>query len=190
MKMPVFERTNLMKIHMLLAAFMLPVALMFLVTGGLYTWGIKGGYETTSIEVTLDKPMEADEEVLKELVRHELEQRQIGLPSGDAGIRKVGDSFQFEWTGSNLDVVLGQTANPLVAKMQVKETDLHRRFVQLHKAKGGSAFKVYAAVLATALFILLVSGFILAWQLPKYRKMTAIATAAGIGVFIAMVLGS
>lgn len=188
--MPVLERTSLMKIHMLLAAFMLPVALMFLVTGGLYTWGIKGSYETAHIEVRLGKPMEADKEALKALVRNELEQRQLELPSGKAGIRKVGDSFQFEWTGSSMDVVLEQTDDPLVANMQIKQPDALRHFVQLHKAKGGVAFKVYAALLATTLFILLVSGFILAWQLPKYRKMTAVATAAGIGTFIAMVIAS
>lgn len=188
--MTFFDRPDLMKVHMLLAAFILPVALMFLLTGGFYTWGIKGDYETTSVELALDKPLEADKALLQDLVSKELQQRQIEPPSGHAGLKKVGTSFQLEWTGSDLDVVLEPTANPLLAKMEIKKTDWHRRFVQLHKAKGGTAFKAYAAIFATSLFALLCTGFMLAWQLPKYRKLTAIATVTGIGVFIAMVCAS
>jgi len=185
-----FDRPNLMKIHMLLAAFILPVAFMFLLTGGLYTWGIKGDYKTTGVELILDKPLEADKAALQDLVSKELQRRQIELPSGGAGLKKVGTSFQLEWTGSGLDVVLEPTANPLLAKMEIKKTDWHRRFVQLHKAKGGTGFKVYAAILAMSLFALLCTGFLLAWQLPKYRKPTAIATVSGIGVFVAMIIAS
>ena len=36
-------RLQLMKVHTILAAFIFPVALMFMITGALYTWGIKGG---------------------------------------------------------------------------------------------------------------------------------------------------
>ncbi len=47
------NRMTLTKIHLLLAAFMFPVALMFLVTGGLYTWRFKGSYVSTSSDVSL-----------------------------------------------------------------------------------------------------------------------------------------
>ena len=188
--MGVFDRTSLMKVHMLLAAFMLPVAFMFLLTGGLYTWDIKGDYHTTSFDLVLDQPLTADKAALLDLVTAELKQRNIELPSGDAGIKQGGTSFLFAWTGANLDVVLEPTSNPLLAKLEVKDTSWYRQFVQLHKAKGGIAFKVYAALLAVSLFTLLFSGFILAWQLPKYRKLTATATGAGIAIFIAMVLAS
>lgn len=186
--MSIFDRTSLMKIHMALAAFILPVAFMFLLTGGLYTWGIKGDYHDSSIDLALEQPLVADKAVLHDLVSKELDQRGIGFPSGNAGVKLGGTSFRFEWTGANRDVVLEPTADPLLAKMQVKETSWYRQFVQLHKAKGGTAFKVYAAVLAVSLFALLFSGFILAWQLVKYRKLTAISTGAGIAVFIGMVL--
>ena len=73
--MGVFDRTSLMKVHMLLAAFMLPVAFMFLLTGGLYTWDIKGDYHTTSFDLVLDQPLTADKAALLDLVTAELKQR-------------------------------------------------------------------------------------------------------------------
>jgi hypothetical protein len=59
--------------------------------------------------------------------------------------------------------------------------------VQLHKAKGGQLFKVYAAILAVSLFIILFSGFIMAWQVPKYRKLALIFSTAGISMFLLMI---
>ena len=54
------NRSLLIKIHALLAAFILPVAIMFFVTGALYTWDIKGGYETATQELHLKKPIQGE----------------------------------------------------------------------------------------------------------------------------------
>ena len=101
-----------------------------------------------------------------------------------------GTSFKLEWTGSDKDVVLEPTADSLSAKLTVKDTTWYRHLVQLHKAKGGQLFKVYAAVLAVSLAIILFSGFLMAWQVPKYRKLAAIFSTAGIGTFLLMVSAS
>jgi len=63
--MRIFDRSTLMKIHALLAAFILPAAVMFFVTGALYTWGIKGDYDTTTHKINLEKPLQGE---LSELV--------------------------------------------------------------------------------------------------------------------------
>jgi hypothetical protein len=65
-------------------------------------------------------------------------------PSGQAKIKRIGSSFKLEWTGSNIDVVVEPTLQPLIAKLQIKNTSWHRQFVQLHKAKGGALFKDFA----------------------------------------------
>jgi hypothetical protein len=59
--------------------------------------------------------------------------------------------------------------------------------VQLHKAKGGQLFKVYAAFLAVSLFTILLSGFLMAWQVPKLRRLAAICAATGAALFLVMV---
>jgi len=184
------SRSTLMQFHALLAAFILPVAIMFFVTGALYTWGIKGGYDTTTHVLHLNEPVQAELTELVALANSELKKLDVEPPSGQAKIKKIGSSFKLEWTGANMDIVLEPTSEPLIAELQIKNTSLHRHFVQLHKAKGGAPFKVYAAAFATALLLLLISGFIMAWQMPKLRKLTLASAVLGIVVFIAMVASS
>lgn len=181
------NRMTLIKIHLLLAAFMFPVALMFLVTGSLYTWGFKGSYEPGVYELQLDAPLQADAAALAGLVERELAQRSLTVPSGGYKIKNAGTSFQFEWTGAARDVLLEPTAEPTVAQLTVKETSWYRNLVQLHKAKGGVFFKIYAAALAIALFAILASGFLMAWQVPKLRGLANGCAAAGLLVFALVV---
>jgi len=184
------NRALLMKIHMLLAAFMLPVAIMYPVTGALYTWGVKGDYETNKFQIVLKQPLTKDKELLQALVIQELTKKDIALPSGKAKIKTAGNSYLFEWTGSNRDVILEPGADQLIAQLKVKETSSYRQLVQLHKAKGGTGFKVYAAVFATALLTLLITGFIMAIQMPKFRKPVLISASAGVLAFIALLMSS
>jgi hypothetical protein len=180
------SRAVLTKIHMLLAAFIFPVAVMYLVTGGLYTWGIKGSYEQHKYDVVLDGALPEDERLLKELAASELQRLAVVPPSGGVKIKKVGTSFQLEWTGSDRDVILKPTKNPKKARLVVKETSWYRYLVQLHKAKGGQLFKVYAGVLALSLFTILFSGFLMAWQVPKFRRLVAASSVAGVVMFLLM----
>ena len=182
------NRIFLVKLHMALAAFILPVALMFFITGALYTWGEKGSYQIESYQLQLKQPMQSHKAWLKNLVTSELGKREIAPPSGTAKIKQVGNSFYFEWSGAQLDVSLEPTNNPFIATLQIKKTHWHRLFVQLHKAKGGKAFKVYAAFLAICLVILFLTGFIMAWQMKKYRPLLVTSTLAGAILFISMVL--
>ena len=184
------NRSALMKTHAVLAAFILPVAILFLVTGALYTWGIKGGYETTTHELHLKKPVQDDVVSLTELVKNELKRKDIEAPSGQAKIKRIGSSFRLEWTGSNMDIILEPTSQPLMAQLEIKNTSWLRQFVQLHKAKGGTPFKVYAVVFVTALLLLLISGFIMAWQMPKLHKLTLVSASFGLVIFFVMVISS
>ncbi len=181
------QRSTLVRIHLLLATFMLPVALMFLLTGALYTWGIKGHYDTTTHEIRLDAPLSRDLGSLTELAEGELTRLGIDQPTGKPGLKTAGTSFRLEWTGSNRDLLLAPTDDPLIASLSIKDTQWHRVFVQLHKAKGGAGFKVYAALFATALFLILCTGFLMAWQAPRYRRPAIVSLALGVLVFLAMV---
>ena len=163
---------------------------MFLITGALYTWGIKGGYETTVHKLYLETPLQGQLIELTALAEKELQKRNISLPTGQAKIKKVGTSFRLEWSGSSKDVMLEPTSRPRIAKLKIKQTSWYRQFVQLHKAKGGSPFKVYAAIIATSLLVLLITGFIIAWQTPKLRNLTLVSSILGMVVFVAMIISS
>jgi len=176
-----------MKVHALLAAFSLPVMIMFFVTGALYTWGVKGDYVTTVHEIRLEQPVKDKLASLVSLASDELTKRNMELPSGQAKVKRAGTSFMLEWTGSETDVVLEPTSQPRIVKLKIKQTGWHRQFVQLHKAKGGVPFKVYATLFAFVLLVLLITGFVMAWQTPKLRRMTLLSSVLGAGVFVVMI---
>ena len=184
------NRSFLIKAHTLLAAFILPVAIMFFVTGALYTWGIKGGYEKTTQELHLKESIQGELTELMVLARNELKKQDVAMPSGKAKIKKMGAAFQLEWSGSDINVTLAPTFQLLMATLTIEESSWYRQFVQLHKAKGGTPFKVYATAFAVGLLLILISGFILALQLPKLRQLTIVSASLSVVLFIAMVLSS
>lgn len=181
------NRTVLMQAHALLAAFILPVAVMFITTGSLYTWGIQGSYFDEVHEITLSQPLRAEVSELTQLATSQLKSLNIQVPEGEPKLKKYGSHFLLEWTGSSKDVILEPSQNYSVAKLTVKDTSWYRTLVQLHKAKGGTAFKVYAVIFAVGIAILLISGFIMAWQTPKLRGPVIVSSLIGLFSFLVIV---
>jgi len=178
-------RKSLIVVHTVLAAFFLPMGIMYAVTGGLYGLGIKGGYDTQTSAITLAAPLEPTLSALAGIVERELADRSIAPPTGNASVKTGGTSFYFEWTGAVRDVQLHPTSDPLVAELRVKDTGPHRYFVQLHKAKAGSVFKWFAAAWMVGLVALFVTGGVMAFAVKPYRRLAAVATAAGVVAFVA-----
>lgn len=184
------ERTTLLKLHLVLAALVLPVAVMFAVTGALYTWGVKGDYATSKHPLTLPAPAPTDKDALVSMATAALAERDLAPPTGTPAVKETPKGALLEWTGSQRDITLEPGEQPDQMLLTVKETDTHRQFVQLHKAKGGIAFKVYAAFFALSLVLVLASGVLMAVQMPKYRVLLLGSAGAGLVLFVAMVLVS
>jgi len=180
------SRHYLIILHTALASFFLPMGIMYAITGGLYGLGTKGGYDTAEHTLELQQPVPGELSGLVALAERELDARGIAHPSGNAGVKKGGTSYYFEWTGSNRDVQIHPTTDPNVATLKIKDTDAHRYFVQLHKAKGGDVFKWFAAVWMVGLVLLFVSGGVMAWMVKPYRPVAAAFTIAGIAAFVAL----
>ena len=176
----------LIRWHMLIAAFLFPAIILYLLTGALYTWGAKGDYVTTDYAVTLTAPLSADVPGMQAIVVKELAARDIVPPTGAAAVKPVGESFQLDWTGSRRDVTLEPGETAATAKLVVKETSWHRFFVQLHKAKGGIPFKIYAAIVALGLFFLVTSGLIVALKVPNMRRGAIIGSVVGLAAFVGL----
>jgi hypothetical protein len=181
-------RFRLILLHALLAAFFLPVGIMFLVTGGLYTVGITGSYRDKVDTVRLSEPLARDLAMLTAVAQRELAAREVTPPTGSARIKTSGPFFELEWTGANRDVLVQPTDDPLQARLVIKETTPYRRIVQLHKAKGSWGFKTFAVVWSAGLLALFISGTALAWSRRETRVLTMIAGLAGILVFLLLVL--
>jgi hypothetical protein len=177
------SRRSLTVLHVLLAGFFFPVGLMFASTGGLYTLAIKGGYVEHKLPVTVESPPVEELSAWVAIAERELLAANIDLPSGGAGLKKAGTSFELEWTGVARDVVLRPTADPTQLELVVKDTDRWRHFVQLHKAKGSDVAKAISVGWAVGLILLLISGLWIALSAPAYRRLAVPAGIAGLSTF-------
>ena len=179
---------QLLTLHLWLAAFFLPIAVMFAITGGLYTISIKGSYIETSRTLELEQPLAPELSVLTGIVERALDAEGVAAPSGAASIKKAGTSFELEWTGAERDVLLKPSAEPRQATLVIKETTPWRHLVQLHKAKGSELAKAISVLWAIGLVVILLSGLLMAWNVPAYRRQAITAGGLGIATFVLYVL--
>lgn len=182
------NRAVLTKLHLALAAFMFPAVLMFLGTGVLYTWGSKGAWQEETVTIALKQPLVPSETALKQLVQAQLDARGWPIPSGKASVSGEGETLAFDWTGARSEVSLRAGPEPLVAEATLRQASTHRWLVQLHKAKGSTAFKLYATFLALVLFALVLSGLVMGWMARPMRRLTFASALAGLGAFVGFVL--
>ncbi len=181
-------RRSLTTLHVILAGFFFPLALMFALTGGLYTFGIKGGYVERSIPVTVEQMPGDTLTAWVGIVERELAKVSVAVPSGSAGLKKAGTSMELEWTGVRRDVVLRPTGVPLQLDLVIKDTDRWRHLVQLHKAKGSYLAKTISMFWAASLVLLAISGLIIAFSAPAFRRLAIPAAGAGLATFVAYLL--
>lgn len=177
----------LIRLHTILAGFFFPAALVFAITGGLYTFGNKGEYVSDNRSFSLELPITPDLDELKaQATRVISEEFKRDLPTGSVSMRKLGGAWQFEWTGSRADFTLESTSTPGEYKASYKATTWHRYFVQLHKAKGGTPFKIMAGGLAIALISLFASGVAISLGRPQLRRLLTISFVGGLAAFVAL----
>lgn len=181
------KRTQLINLHLILAAIMLPAIAMFAITGGLYTWGVKGSYETQTYKLPIAEPLKGDLASMIEFAQQEMDKQQQAYPSGAAKLKSTSYTHVLEWTGSDLDISLSTDKNSHQADLAIKQTNPHRYLVQLHKAKGGTLFKVYAAIIAFGIMLILFSGVFMGLGMPKYRTTTLVALGAGVVIWLGVV---
>lgn len=182
------NRAFLTKLHLILAAFMFPAVLMFLVTGALYTWGNKGAWYEESATIALSQPLaEQSEGDITNLAVQQLVERDLPMPSGALTV-ETGEGASLTWIGARSEIAMSAGADPLTADVAVKEASFHRWLVQLHKAKGSTVFKVYATILASVLFLLVASGIIMGLQVKALRGITIGSSILGALAFIGAVL--
>ena len=183
------NRALLTKLHLIAAAFMFPAVLMFLITGGLYTWGNKGEWRESTEMVMLEQPYAAQGEAgLRDAALAGLAAQDLPEPSGALSTSGEGLEQSLSWGGARSEASVSATDDPMIAEVAVKEATLHRWLVQLHKAKGSVWFKIYATMLALVLFLLVASGVTMGLQVRALRRITLTSSALGAVAFVGFVL--
>ena len=181
----------LMKVHLYSAAFILPVALLFLSTGFLiFLDDIEGDYYRTPFSISLTTPLVRDESTLEKIVLTEMEKLGLEKPEGWIRIKEIESDpwYQFEYhDGFSRIIKLMPTSDPLMAKLVLEEASLYRKFVRLHTAHGNIYFRVYALVFTLVLCSMLVTGYLLAWRLKQYRNPLLLSSTVSLFLFIVIV---
>jgi len=97
------KRYTLMKLHMILASLVLPITIMFFITGVLYIFDIEPESAKQEFRIEYARPLQPDVERLLALARKELAVRGISEPLGEAKLEWDSDLeiFYLDWDGSN-----------------------------------------------------------------------------------------
>jgi hypothetical protein len=179
------DRQLLMRVHTLLAAFFLPVGLLFLVTGVLLAFNIKADSKVTKLALAAPVASPTLPEAAK-LVEAELVRNHLPVPRGEESMKTEKDGWSFQWNGTGSSVKWTVKNDEPTGELSVTENGLVRRAEQLHKSKGALAFKVFSAAWALGLLLLFASGTVMAIQVKALRQMTWIALALGTLSFVVL----
>jgi len=183
------RRNTLVKVHLILAATSLPVILMYVMTGLLYTAEYKPSSHDMTYDVQLNAPLQRDLILLKKVVHAELVKREIEDPDGKTKFKydkKIG-AKKFVWSGDNHSASMWSHAdNRSVVTIEVSIPSWYKRLMWLHKAKGGDAFDIFSIVAAVILIFVLISGVIVGLQVKLFRSLTLYSMGAGSLLFLSM----
>lgn len=178
------NRKLLVTIHLYLAAFFAPAVLLMATSGGLYLVGIKGTVEQETIFSSSQVKIDSRSPSLHSDVAALL--ADAGVASYDFEYVKVkGDDLYTRPTSSEHYIIKSSDAGVEIIHAI---PNLQARMIELHKGHGPSLFKTFQKAFAMGLVIIMLSGLWLGISANRLRRSTAITTAAGIAVFVLLLV--
>jgi hypothetical protein len=176
MKIP---RLLIIQVHAILACFFLPIALLYFLSGGLYSLDIKGSVDKQVYTLALEQPFTPDLAQLSATVTAALELRELSLPGGDPTIARKKQSYEFRWGDLQRLVVVQPTDDPLQVELVYRQRSPLTQLMRIHRAEAGLLIKILSISMAVSLILVLGSGVFLALGMPKLRRTALLALGAG-----------
>ena len=173
-----FDRQFLMRMHTLLAAFFLPVGLLFLVTGIVLAFNLPTDSKVTKLALPAPAASPSLPEA-EQLVSAALTENHLATPTGEASLKTEKNGWAFSWNGTATSVKWAVKDGEPTGELSATQNGLLRRAEQLHNSKGAFVFKLFSTAWAIGLLLLFVSGTLMAVQVKALRKMTWIALSLG-----------
>ncbi len=164
------KRSHIIHVHMLLAALVLPILLMYLISGMLYTFDVKGHIKKQKINIVLEQPMPLRLDAFTAITEKSLIQHHLPIPEGEMSLKKKKSSYLFRWGDLKYAVSVKTTKNPDILRMTVRERDFLTQVMRIHRAEAGVIFKVIPSILLIGMLLILLSGIYMALSIPKFRK--------------------
>lgn len=165
-----------MKLHAYLACFFLPITLLYITTGMLYFFDIKGKvFSEVEYFFEISQPWPTNEEEATKIVREHL--------SGDKYIELPPDYYLYEgthdWYGYAREVILKPTDKTNTVEIHIMEHDLLRKLLIIHKGFAGWYFKLFSILFGISLAFSVISGVVITLQLPQFKKTSLISIGVG-----------
>ncbi len=180
------NRYQLMRAHMWLAAFFLPVTLLFLISGLLYTLNVEGRTSKQSEVIELSSAYSADLVRLKSLVLAELGARSIDVPHGEPELKsKKGNQYLY-WSDLDQSVTLRPGDTPTQVELVLRERNWLAQLMRIHRGEAGEALRWLTVGLPIALLLIYLSGIFLALGAPALRRGVLIALGSGAGLLLVL----
>ena len=171
----------MIRVHLIAAAFFLPMVLLVAISGGLYLLGVKGHFAATDVELATAASLDLDSATLEDDVRDLLSAQ--GIDHRFEYLKVSGNTLTTRPTSRvNYVLVVGE-AEVAVTR---QEPDLVKSLIELHKGHGPLVFKHSQKFMAAGLLFILASGVALGFASAKLRLLTAVAGAAGLLVFVVL----
>jgi hypothetical protein len=173
---------------MLLSSFVFPAVLIYVVSGALYTLDVKGSVAKQMFTVALEKPFEANLEQLTRVIEKTLVEKALVLPNGDSYLKKSKDSYKFHWGDLRYSVAGDLKKDTNLVEFTYRERSLLTQVMRIHRAEAGTAFKFVSIMAVLGLLLVFVSGFYMAYTIPKFRNPSLIATGLGVVMLFIVVV--
>ncbi|MGB1538543.1 MAG: hypothetical protein ACPHAN_12615 [Pseudomonadales bacterium] len=165
-------RAKLIKLHLYVAAFFLPMLVAMAVSGGLYLTGNKGSTARTEVEITAPQVLLISSETLETDVRDFLKANQI--------------DHDFEYVKVSGSTLTTRQTSVKADQLSQVEPDWIKVLVELHKGHGPLWYKDLQKLMALGLLFVLISGVWLGVSSPTLRTPTLLSTVAGSILFIVL----
>jgi hypothetical protein len=183
MKIP---RMLVIKVHAILACFFMPIALLYFISGALYSFDIKGDVDKQVYTVGLDRPFTPDLAQLSESVKNALDQQKLLLPTGDPTITKKNGSYEYRWGDLKRQVVVKPTDNLLQVELLYRQRSPLTQLMRVHRAEAGSLIRAFSLSMVVSLILIMGTGVFLAVGMPKLRRTALLALGAGFMVILSI----
>ena len=176
--------------HLVLGGFLLPMALVFFITGALFAVDYKG--EKNKVAWTYQEKG-AHSSAMDELtssLNNQLSSRSISVKL--TGIPKIkiyeDGNKKVSWEmGSTRVRATIKKSQPDSVDVRVRRATLSRYILSLHKVGSSPPYKAYAFIASIALTLLTILGFLMVLKDPQYRKIGLWSIAAGTVVFVIVI---
>lgn len=165
-----------MKLHAYIACFFLPITLLYITSGMLYFFDIKGEVKSEQeyFITTESKWPESEQDAKKFVTEQLIGERFIELPE---------DYYLWEgkhdWYGHEREVLLKPTDKANVFEIHIMEHDLVKQLLIVHKGFAGTYFKVFSVLFGISLAFTILSGVIVILQLPQLKQPALLAIFLG-----------